>query len=214
MRWRATFDNLITQLSTFENLDRFCGQEIRGVLCLSHRKYRSAKVNSRTNLLTHPVLLLIQVTTISRANELGVHPSAAARDAIAGSLFALAGTCSPLHAAFFSRLLQLWQVRLPATPPPGTHTHTHFDPWEGVEDVGRAASHDFSRGCSSCGRSPMVQGRSTKIFSIIKWIRTSRLSIKSSLCAAGAADAGPREDAGVARARRGAQPPCTGVPRA
>ena len=30
---------------------------------------------------------------------------------------------------------------------------------------------------------PMAQGRSTKIISMIKWIRTSRLSIKNSLSA-------------------------------
>ena len=29
---------------------------------------------------------------------------------------------------------------------------------------------------------PMAQGRSTKAISIIKWIRTSRLSRKNSLC--------------------------------
>ena len=28
----------------------------------------------------------------------------------------------------------------------------------------------------------MAQGRSTRIISMIKWIRTSRLSIKNSLC--------------------------------
>ena len=32
---------------------------------------------------------------------------------------------------------------------------------------------------------PLAQGRSTKIISVIKWIRTSRLSIKSSLSANG-----------------------------
>jgi len=33
----------------------------------------------------------------------------------------------------------------------------------------------------SVGCTPMAQGRSTKIISMIKWIRTSRLSIKNSL---------------------------------
>jgi len=37
-------------------------------------------------------------------------------------------------------------------------------------------------GCLEMGiQTPMAQGRSTKIISIIKWIRTSRLSIKNSL---------------------------------
>ena len=36
-------------------------------------------------------------------------------------------------------------------------------------------------GCGRGIQAPMAHGRSTKIISMIKWIRTSRLSIKNSL---------------------------------
>ena len=45
-------------------------------------------------------------------------------------------------------------------------------------------------------QTPMAQGRSTKIISMIKWIRTSRLSIKNSLSADNVPGAGQRLSAG------------------
>jgi len=51
-------------------------------------------------------------------------------------------------------------------------------PWvDDAEGRGGRESRDRKKGIQT----PLAHGRSTKIFSIIKWIRTSRLSIKSYL---------------------------------
>ena len=52
-----------------------------------------------------------------------------------------------------------------------------------VMHLGTDTLPQFANNLEKGGQTPMAQSRSTKIMSIIKWIRTSRLLIKKSLSA-------------------------------
>ena len=68
-------------------------------------------------------------------------------------------------------MLQIW----PRNPPKNVRT-SHSAVWLG-KSLERKELGYLEKGIQT----PMAQGRSTKIISMIRWIRTSRLSIKKSL---------------------------------